>query len=74
MAVRRAHAFSPRSLAISTMSLARSSARSSSGMNAPSPTFTSSSRPSSPSASFLLMMLAAMSGMEETVPVTSRRA
>ena len=43
-------------------------------MNAPLPNFTSSTRASSPSASFLLMMLAVISGMLGTVAVTSRRA
>ncbi len=43
-------------------------------MKAPLPALTSSTSPVSPSASFFDMMLAAMSGMEGTVPVTSRRA
>ena len=41
-------------------------------MNAPRPTLTSSTRPSIPSASFLLMIDAVMSGMLSTVAVTSR--
>ena len=49
-------------------------ARSSSGRNAPDPVFTSRTRPSSPSASFFDMMLAAMSGIDSTVAVTSRSA
>ena len=48
--------------------------RSSSGRNAPLPRLTSSTSPFSPSASFLLMMLAAMSGMLSTVEVASRSA
>ena len=54
----------------------RASRRASSGrrMKAPEPTLTSSTSPSRSSASFLLRMLAAMSGMESTVAVTSRSA
>ena len=48
--------------------------RSSSGRNAPLPRLMSSTSPLSPSASFLLMMLAAMSGMLSTVAVASRSA
>jgi hypothetical protein len=43
-------------------------------MNAPLPVFTSSTSPFSPSASFFDMMLAEMSGMDSTVPVTSLSA
>jgi len=43
-------------------------------MNAPSPVFTSSTSALVPSASFLLMMDEATSGMLSTVPVTSRSA
>ena len=43
-------------------------------MNAPLPVLMSSTSPESPSAIFLDMMLAEMSGMDSTVPVTSRRA
>ena len=53
---------------------ASSRPRSSSGRNAPEPRFTSSTRPVSPSASFLLMMLAAMSGIDSTVAGASRSA
>ena len=53
---------------------ASSSACSGRGRNAPLPCFTSSTRPVRPSASFLDMMLAAMSGIASTVPVTSRSA
>ena len=43
-------------------------------MNAPRPVFTSSTSASIPSAIFLLMIDAVMSGMLSTVPVTSRSA
>ncbi len=43
-------------------------------MKAPFPTLTSSTRPSIPSASFLDMIEAEMSGMDSTVAVTSRSA
>ena len=43
-------------------------------MNAPEPTFTSSTSESVPSAIFLLMIELAMSGIASTVPVTSRSA
>ena len=43
-------------------------------MNAPRPHFTSSTKPPMPSAIFLLMIDAVMSGMLSTVAVTSRRA
>ena len=43
-------------------------------MNAPLPVFTSSTSASIPSAIFLLMIEALMSGMLSTVPVTSRSA
>lgn len=46
----------------------------SSFMNAPEPTFTSSTRVPVPSAIFLLMIEEAISGMASTVAVTSRRA
>ena len=42
-------------------------------MKAPSPTLTSSTIASAPAASFLDMMLEAISGTMSTVPVTSRR-
>ena len=45
-----------------------------SGMNAPLPVFTSSTRPLRPSASFFDMILAEISGIDSTVPVTSRKA
>ena len=43
-------------------------------MNAPLPTLTSSTRASTPSASFFDMMEVAISGMDSTVAVASRRA
>ena len=43
-------------------------------MNAPLPVLTSSTMVWAPEASFLDMMLETISGMEGTVPVTSRRA
>src|SRR6266850_703327 len=58
----------------STMVRARSRASSSVFMNAPRPTFTSSTRASIPSASFLLKMLEAISGTDSTVAVASRSA
>ena len=43
-------------------------------MNAPVPTFTSSTSEPVPSAIFLLMIEEAISGIASTVPVTSRSA
>lgn len=43
-------------------------------MKAPEPHLTSSTKESRFSASFLLMMLAVIRGIEGTVPVTSRKA
>jgi hypothetical protein len=43
-------------------------------MNAPEPTLTSRTRADVPSASFLDMIELAISGMDSTVPVTSRKA
>ena len=57
-----------------TMVRARSSARSCSRMNAPVPVLTSSTRAPVPSAIFLDMIELAMSGIDSTVPVTSRSA
>ena len=74
MAVSSATTRQPRASPSAIIVRASSMARSSSGRNAPDPVFTSSTRPSSPSASFLDMMLAEMSGMDSTVAVTSRRA
>ena len=57
-----------------TMVRARSSARSRSCMNAPAPVLTSSTSAPVPSAIFLDMIELAMSGIDSTVPVTSRSA
>ena len=57
-----------------TMVSARRRARSSSGRNAPEPTFTSSTRASVPSAIFFDMIELAISGIASTVAVTSRSA
>ena len=56
--------------------MVRASSRASASvrMNAPEPTFTSRTMLWAPPASFLLMMLAAISGSDSTVPVTSRSA
>ena len=43
-------------------------------MNAPEPTFTSSTNDSAPSAIFFDMIEDAISGIASTVPVTSRNA
>ena len=56
------------------ISFASASSSSSVVTNDPLPRLTSSTRPSRPSASFLLMMLAAMSGIESTVAVALRNA
>ena len=64
----------PWSLPMSTMVRASSRAEARSFMNAHEPTLTSSTSEPVPSASFLLMMEAEMSGIDSTVPVTSRRA
>jgi hypothetical protein len=57
-----------------TMVRASSRASSMAGRKAPEPYFTSSTTTPAPPASFLDMMLAAMSGSASTVPVTSRSA
>ena len=59
---------------VATIILARCSASSVRFINAPEPVLTSSTNASIPSASFLLMMLAQISGGLSTVPVTSRNA
>ena len=58
----------------SIMAAASSRARSISGMNAPSPTLTSSTSRDAPAATFFDMMLVAIRGMLGTVAVTSRSA
>ena len=57
-----------------TMVWASSRAWASSTMNAPLPTFTSSTSAPVPSAIFLDMIELAISGIDSTVPVTSRSA
>ena len=57
-----------------TITSASSRARTASFMKAPVPTFTSSTRAPVPSAIFFDMIELAMSGIDSTVPVTSRRA
>ena len=59
---------------ISTMACASSMASGTVFMNAPDPTLTSSRMQPEPAASFLLMIELAISGMQLTVAVTSRRA
>ena len=74
MFVSSATVVTPASTPSSTMVRASSRARSADCMNAPEPTFTSSTSAPVPSAIFLLMIELAMSGMASTVPVVSRRA
>ena len=74
MSVMRATVVRPTSSPSSTMHSASLMASSGVFMKAPLPHFTSSRILSAPAAIFLLMMLEAMSGMESTVAVTSRRA
>ncbi len=57
-----------------TMAVASARALAMSGMNAPVPTFTSSTSAAVPSAIFLDMIELAISGIDSTVPVTSRSA
>jgi hypothetical protein len=57
-----------------TIVSASSRAEASSAMNAPVPTFTSSTSDSVPSAIFFDMIDEAISGIDSTVAVTSRRA
>ncbi len=64
----------PASVPSATMVSASSRARSGVFMNAPLPTFTSSTSEPVPSAIFLLMIEEAISGIASTVPVTSRSA
>ena len=74
MFVSSATVLTPASVPSATMVRASSSARSRVFMNAPEPTFTSSTSAPVPSAIFLLMIDEAISGMASTVPVASRRA
>ena len=64
----------PRCAPMRTMREASFFASSTVCMNAPEPTFTSSTMASAPAASFLLMTLEAMRGVLPMVAVTSRRA
>ena len=72
--VRSASVRSPARFPISTSDRESARASCSDFMKAPSPHFTSSTRAVEPSASFLLMIDDAMSGMLSTVAVTSRSA
>ncbi len=74
MDVSRQTVRSPASRPSRTIVSASCSAGASSVIKAPTPTLTSSSTASAPPAIFLLMMLLAISGIEATVPVTSRSA
>ena len=74
ISVIRAATLRPFRQPISTINRASSTARGTVFMNAPVPTVTSSKMQSLPEASFLLMMLEAISGMLSTVAVTSRSA
>ena len=56
------------------MADARSRARASVGMNAPDPVFTSMTSACVPEAIFLERIEATISGIDSTVPVTSRTA
>ena len=64
----------PLALPMATIVSASCRASPTSFMNAPTPTFTSRTRASVPSAIFLDMIELAMRGMLSTVAVTSRRA
>ncbi len=74
MSVRKATVLTPASCPSETIVSASSRAISSSFMNAPEPTLTSSVSAPVPSAIFLLMIELAISGIASTVPVTSRSA
>ena len=74
MRVSRAVVRTPASVPRPTMVRASSCAAGSSRMNAPLPTLTSSTSAAVPSAIFLDMIELAISGIDSTVPVTSRSA
>ena len=74
MSVSSARVLTPHSLPQRDHRLGQLRASSRVGMNAAQPNFTSSTSASRLSASFFERMEATMSGMEGTVPVTSRRA
>ena len=72
--VNRATVRIPASTPSATIRVASSVASPIDFMNAPDPTFTSSTRAVVPSAIFLLMIELAINGIDSTVPVTSRSA
>ncbi len=74
MPVSSASVATPSAFPSSTMVSASSRASAGEVRNAPEPTLTSSSSADVPSAIFLLMMDDAISGIDSTVPVTSRSA
>ncbi len=74
MSVRKAVTFLPARRPISQRVSASLRAELKSFMKAPLPTLTSSTRASMPSASFLDMIDEAISGIDSTVAVTSRKA
>ena len=74
IAVTSATVFTPAASPRPTIVRARVRASAGSFMKAPDPVFTSSTSASAPSAIFLLMIELAISGIDSTVPVTSRRA
>ena len=74
MSVTSAAALRPAVFAPATSAFASATASSRVFMNAPLPHFTSKTSVCAPSASFLERMEATMSGIEATVPVTSRSA
>ena len=74
MSVSSATVWRPASWPSETMVRASSRAASTSFMNAPVPTLTSSTSAPVPSAIFFDMIEDAISGIASTVPVTSRRA
>jgi hypothetical protein len=74
MSVMKASVSTPACVPMATIDAASARACAVSFMNAPSPHFTSSRTALLPSAIFLLMIEAEISGMLSIVPVTSRRA
>ncbi len=74
MSVSKATVSTPLALPMPTMVSANSRARSISGRNAPLPTFTSSTNDWVPEAIFFDMIELAISGIDSTVAVTSRKA
>jgi len=74
MPVRTAWVFSPIDEAAPMIERASARASSIDLMNAPEPTLTSMTRPAFPAATFFDRIEAVMSGIDSTVPVTSRMA